>query len=188
MAANGDAVLAAMERLISAERERRAAIGELMALGVIRSRTLVGDLGEALAAAFYGVPLPRPSNPGYDLTNLDGLNVQVRTLRCTPENFRTSIGVMREPYDVLFAIRLDEDYGPLEAIEAPRDAVEHFFGRGRVTWTKRFASDPRVRHIPASTLLPHAATRGRSPDGAPARDPAGTEGRRSRSRSSAAGS
>lgn len=167
MAANGKAILAAMERLTRAERERRAAIGELMALGVIRSRTLVGDLGEGLAAAFYGVPLPPPSNPGFDLTNKDGLNVQVRTLRCTPENYRTSIGPMREPYDLLFAIRLDEDYAPLEAIEAPRAVVEDFYGRGRVTWTKRFANDPRVRWIPGSALLPHTVTRARSPDRAP---------------------
>lgn len=157
MEERSDAILAAMERLIGAERERSAAIHE-MALGVIRSRTLVGDLGEGLAAAFYGVPLPRKSNPGFDLIDKDGLRVQVRILRCKPENFRTSIGQMREPYDILFAIRFDESYAPLEAIEAPRAAVEDFFGLGRVTWTKRFASDPRVRCIAASELLPHDVT------------------------------
>jgi hypothetical protein len=187
MGADGKPILAAMKRLTHAERERRAAIGELMALGVIRSRTLVGDLGEALAAAFYGVPLPPPSNPGFDVTRHDGLRVQVRALRCTPENFRTSIGVMREPHDVLFAIRLDEDYAPLEAIEAPREAVERFFGRGRVTWTKGFASDLRVRHIPATELLRYAATTtARSRRGERERGPGETAARRSRSRSSAA--
>lgn len=189
MRRNRKAILAAMERLTRAERERRAAIGELMRLGVIRSRTLVGDLGEALAAGFYGVPLPPRSNPGFDLTRRDGVRVQIRTLRCTPENFRTSIGVMREPYDVLFAIRLDEDYAPLEAIEAPREAVEHFFGRGRVTWTKRFASDPRVRHVPATELVRYAATNtARSPRGERERGPGESAAHRSRSRSSAADS
>lgn len=41
-----------MERLRRAERERRAAIEELMRLGVVRSRVLVGDLGEAIAASY----------------------------------------------------------------------------------------------------------------------------------------
>jgi hypothetical protein len=42
----------AMERLRAAERERHAAIEELVRLGVVRSRVLVGDPGEQLAAAY----------------------------------------------------------------------------------------------------------------------------------------
>jgi hypothetical protein len=98
-----------MERLIAAERARREAIAELMKLGVIRSRSLVCDLGEAIAAAYYGVTLAPPATPGYDLETTDGRRVQVKTLRCTATNVRNSIGVLREPYDVLFAIRLNED-------------------------------------------------------------------------------
>lgn len=44
------AVDAAMDRLRAAARQQRAAIEELIALGAVRSRSLVGDLGERLAA------------------------------------------------------------------------------------------------------------------------------------------
>lgn len=145
-----DVVLRAMARLTKAERARRRAINDLLALGVIRSRGIVGELGEALAAAFYGVQLALPSTAGYDLVTRDGVRVQVKTLRCTPENMRASIGPLREPYDVMLAIRLDEDYSPLEAIEVPREVVEEYFGHGRVTWQKRLANDPRVRRIPGA--------------------------------------
>ncbi len=48
---------AAMSRLRRAERERRAAIDDLIKLGAIRSHVLVGDLGELIAARYYGVEL-----------------------------------------------------------------------------------------------------------------------------------
>src|SRR5215217_866121 len=91
-------VAAAMRRLREAERERRAAITELRALGALRSRGLVADLGERLAAEYYGVPLAPPSTPGYDLITRDGRKIQVRTLWSTPLNRLTSMGVMKEPY------------------------------------------------------------------------------------------
>lgn len=56
---SADKVVEAMRRLCSAERARREAIDDLISLDVVRSRRLVGDLGEALAARFYGVTLRR---------------------------------------------------------------------------------------------------------------------------------
>lgn len=68
-----------MARLNAAERARREAIDDLIRLGVVRSRRLVADLGEALAARFYGVPLAENTKePGYDLVAPDGRLVQVR--------------------------------------------------------------------------------------------------------------
>jgi len=43
-----------MARLRAAERELRAAIEDLIRLGAIRSHVLVGDLGELIAARYYG--------------------------------------------------------------------------------------------------------------------------------------
>src|SRR4051812_7992905 len=106
-----------MERLRAAERERHAAIGDLKRLGVVRSRVLVGDLGEALAAAYYGADLAPQFTEGYDLIDRHGRRVQVKTLRGTPTRPRTIIGEIRQPCDVVLAIRLDFDYSPAEAIE-----------------------------------------------------------------------
>jgi hypothetical protein len=98
---------AAMARLRAAERERRAAIEDLIQLGAIRSHVLVGDLGELAAARYYGVSLQSPFTPGYDLVDKRGRRVQVKTLRATPTRPRTIIGEVKDPCDVVFAIRLD---------------------------------------------------------------------------------
>ncbi len=153
-----DDVGRAMERLRSAEHERRAAIAELIQLGVIRSRTLVGDLGEAYAAAYYGSELCRPSQPGYDLVtqDKDRHRVEVRTLRSTvTRNDRTTIGTLGGSYDRLFALRLDENYDVVEAFEIRREVVEEYFGDGRVSLTRKLEKDSRVRRVSAAEL--HAA-------------------------------
>lgn len=143
-----------MERLRAAERERHAAIGELVRLGAVRSRVLVGDLGEQIAGAYYGVALAPQFTPGYDLMDRDGRRVQVKTLRATPERPRTIIGALTYPSDVLLAIRLDFDYSPSEALEMPVEIAEIYVGKnGKVDWTRKLAADPRVTNIPASALL-----------------------------------
>lgn len=58
-------------------------------------------------------------------------------------------------YDLLFAVRLDENYLPTGAIEVPREAVEELYPPGtRVTWTKKLERHRRTRKVPASQLLP----------------------------------
>jgi len=89
----------------------------------IQGRGLVGEIGERIASAHYGVELAPPSTPGYDLLDRDGRRVQVRTLRSTPENHRTTLGTPNEPYDVLFAVRLDEAFMPVAAIEVPNNVL-----------------------------------------------------------------
>jgi hypothetical protein len=143
-----------MERLRAAERERHAAIGDLVRLGAVRSRVLVGDLGEQLASAYYAVPLAPQFTPGYDLIDSEGRRVQVKTLRGTPTRPRTIIGSVTRPCDVLLAIRLDFDYTPSEALEMPVEVAESYVGKnGRVAWTRKLATDPRVTHIRGSEFL-----------------------------------
>jgi hypothetical protein len=143
---------AAIERLRRAELARLAATSELKRLGALRSRSLVGVLGENLAATYYGVELAPPTTPGHDLVTSDGRSVQVRTLQCGPGNLRTVLGELGDDYDVLFAIRLGEDFLPLEAIEVPQKVVEEHFGAGRVAWTQALAEDERVVRLRADDL------------------------------------
>ncbi len=144
-----------MERLCEAERARHEAIGELMTLGVVRSRRFVSDLGEAFAARYYGVELaPSGNNPGYDLEDTDNRLVQVKTLRSEPNRERTLMGAMKDPYDVLLAIKLSFDYEPLRAIEVPRTVLERHYPHGkRTSWTKRLEFDPGVRRISRDELI-----------------------------------
>ncbi len=150
-----DRVEQVMEELRAVERERRRLIAKLQELGAIRSWGIVADYGETLAATYYGVELEPPSTPGFDLVRGDGAKVQVRTLRVTPENKRASMGVMKEPYDLLLAIRIDQDYIPIEVIEVPRGVLEaHYPAGSRTTWTKKLGEDDGVRRIPPEQLLP----------------------------------
>ncbi len=149
-----DEIAEAMGRLNAAERARREAIDELIRLGVVRSRRLVADLGEELAARHYGVPLVDSANePGYDLIAPDGRRVQVRALRSEPHRERTLMGVMKEPYDTLFAVKFTVDYEPMRAIEVPRPVLEvHYRHGARTSWTKRLEYDDGVRRISRNEL------------------------------------
>lgn len=149
-----DEISEAMTRLNAAERARRGAIDDLIRLGVVRSKRLVADLGEAIAARFYGVPLVDNANePGYDLIDRDGRRIQVRALRSTPTRERSVMGAMKEPYDVLFAAKLTVDYEPLRAIEVPRAVLERYYPHGAgAHWTKRLEADPAVRRVARDEL------------------------------------
>ena len=149
-----DEITDAMKRLNAAERARREAIEDLIRLGVVRSKRLVADLGEEIASRFYGVPLVGNANePGYDLIARDGRLVQVRALRSTPTRERSVMQAMKDPYDVLFAVKLTVDYEPVRAIEVPRAVLERHYPHGSVThWTKRLEADAGVRRIPRGEL------------------------------------
>lgn len=152
--AGPDETAAAMARLRAAERDRHAAIEDLIALGVVRSHVLVGDLGEQIAARYYDVDLAPSFTPGYDLVDRAGRRVQVKTLRGTRSGPRTIIGELRAPYDVLLALRLDYDFTPAEGLEIPAAvATEHLAANGKLNWTRKLADDPRVKRIPAEDLL-----------------------------------
>jgi Family of unknown function (DUF6998) len=147
----------AMRRLCDAERERSEAIAELIDLGAIRGRAVVASLGEAIASVYYDAPLaPSKTQPGYDLITHDGRKVQVRALKhALPGYERNLIGTMRDPYDTLFAVKLDaETFEPLRAIEVPRNVLEEYFPHGeRVTWLASLEDDEDVKRIPGEQLL-----------------------------------
>jgi hypothetical protein len=141
---------AAMRRLQAAERARRAAIEELIRLGAVRSHVLVGDLGERIAAMYYGVELLPQFTPGHDLVDRRGRRIDVKTLHATPEKPRTIIGQPKRPCDLVFALRLHYDYTPAEALEIPIELAEAYVGaNGKLSWTQ---SSPARTPSPTLTL------------------------------------
>lgn len=137
----------ALARLATLDAERRGLIEELVHRG-FRGRNLVADYGELIAAAYYGADRAAPSQPGYDLQAPLVGRVQVKTLRDSPTYRRTSMGAMREPYDTLFAIRLNVGYEVVRAIEVPRPVLEQLYPHGtRTSWTKKLDGQPGVNHI-----------------------------------------
>lgn len=124
----------------------------LKAAGVLRTNSLVGDVGEWVAARYYGVKLANTVTRGFDLITADGRRVQVKTLRDGNDGRRTEAGRVLGPCDLLLIVRLAPDYTPLGAIEVDLQVVQEVFGAGPVRWSRRFAADPRVRTIPGSAL------------------------------------
>jgi len=164
-----------MRRLQAAERERRAAIEELIRLGAVRSHVLVGDLGERIAAAYYSVELMPQFTPGHDLVDRRRRRIDVKTLHATPDGPRTIIGQPRRPCDLVFALRLHYAYTPAEALEIPIELAEAYVGaNGKLSWTRKLASESAVVHLDAAQLArgdPHpAGLRRRSPP-TPRRNP-----------------
>jgi hypothetical protein len=160
----------AMRRLQAAERERRAAIEELIQLGAVRSHVLVGDFGERIAATYYGVELLPQFTPGHDLVDRRRRRIDVKTLRATPDKPRTIIGQPKRPCHLIFALRLHYDYTPAEALEIPIELAEAYVGaNGKLSWTQKLASEPGVVHLDAGQLArgdPHSAgAKRRSPSG-----------------------
>jgi hypothetical protein len=141
-----DNVADILKRLAVLDAERVELLTQLRTMG-FRSRGLVGEYGELIAAALYDAPLPASSQPGYDL-DVPGLGlVQVKTLRSTPANRRTSMGPMKDPYDVLLAIRLDPDYRPQAAWQIPRATVERTYPHGtRTSLTAKLLDGPTTPH------------------------------------------
>jgi hypothetical protein len=143
-----------LRRLAAVDAERIELISSLRAMG-FRSRGLVGEYGELVAEALYGATARRASasQPGYDL-EVEGVGlVQVKTLRSTPANPRASMGVLREPYDALFALRLGVDYQPTVAWLIPRSAVEAVYSPGvRTSLTTTLLRQRGVQEIEASSL------------------------------------
>jgi hypothetical protein len=135
---------AILKDLATCDAERRALISQLRERKYVRGRGLVGELGEWLAHCHYEVPLAPAGTPGYDLIH-NGRRIQVRTVRSTPGNKRTVLGTMREPYDVLLALRFDEFFWVTGALEVPRAVLDALFPDGRrVTWTCALTDDPRT--------------------------------------------
>ena len=63
------------------------------------------------------------------------------------------MGVMKEPYDTLFAVKFTVDYEPMRAIEVPREILERHYPHGsRTSWTKRLELAEGVRRIPRVEL------------------------------------
>jgi len=139
-------------RLVELDHERRTILGQLVARG-FRSRGFVGEWGELIAAAHYDGKLAPASERGFDLIDRDGRRVQVKTLRSTPENERTSMGVLAEPYDVLFALRLGEDFVPFAAFEIPRRLLDDRYRGKRTTLTRWLETHPEVVRPTREELL-----------------------------------
>jgi hypothetical protein len=99
---------------------------ELTRRKVIRSRSLVGDVGEYLAAAMYEAVLAPPVTAAFDLTDAAGRRIQVKTraFNSGPGNRRFN-GLDEGGFDAVLFLALDPaSFQPFLAREVTADRVE----------------------------------------------------------------
>jgi hypothetical protein len=81
---------------------------ELKHRGIIRTRSLVGDVGEFLAAGMYGGALTAPVTAGHDLVLPDGRQIQVKTRAFDSDpGSRRFNGLEVGGYDAVLFLALD---------------------------------------------------------------------------------
>ena len=60
---------------------------------------------------------------------------------------------MKDPYEILLAIRLDADYRLKSAWQIPRSTIELFYPHGsRTSLTSKLLAGPRIVEIPEERL------------------------------------
>ena len=90
-------------------------IEELKQRGVVRTKNNpVGDYTEWLVAKGLGLELANNSSAGYDGMDNDGLKIQIKGRRITPDNKSRQLGAIRnlelQDFDRLAAVIFDENY------------------------------------------------------------------------------
>ncbi|RXE95555.1 hypothetical protein [Pseudoalteromonas sp. PS5] len=103
-------------------------INELKRRKVVRTKNNpLGDYAEWLAAKGLGLDLAVNSSAGYDGIDSEGVKVQVKGRRITPENKSRQLSAIRKleerEFDLLAAIVFDKDYEVIDALLIPHEVV-----------------------------------------------------------------
>lgn len=135
-----------------------AVMRELRLREVIRTNNNpVGDIAEAIVAAYYDGERGGFSQAGWDVTTRDGERIQVKAIRQTPNRARCNVSPIRDTdYDSVVIVLFDEDFRVTEGLKLPRHVVEELFPHrahvnGRIiTVTQALRADPRVEAVDLS--------------------------------------
>ncbi len=88
----------------------------------------VGDIAEAIVAAYYGGERGSFSQAGWDVRTPAGERIQVKSLRQTAAGKRRNLSPIRDAdYDVVVIVLFDEDFRVTEGLRLARDVVEEKF-------------------------------------------------------------
>lgn len=106
-------------------------IGELKRRNVVRTKNNpLGDYTEWLVAKGLGLELAAKSAAGYDGIDSEGVKIQVKGRRVTPENKSRQLGAIRnlddKDFDQLAAIIFNENYEILDALLIPHEVVAEY--------------------------------------------------------------
>ena len=133
-------------------------IDELKRRKVVRTKNNpIGDYTEWLVAKGLGLELATNSATGYDGIDSEGIKIQVKGRRVTPENKSRQLGAIRnlenKDFDQLAAVIFNENYEIIDALLIPHEVVgEYSKYRNHVNahimhLKGNILTDPRVKDI-----------------------------------------
>jgi len=155
-------------KIIELLRLQSSIIDELKERKVVRTKNSpLGDYTEWLVAKALGLELQTNSKAGYDGIDKNGVRVQVKGRRITPDNKSRQLSAIRKydekDFDELAAIIFDENFDVIEARLIPHEVVgEYATYREHVNahiliLKGQILSDPRVK------CIKQAVSKGRIP-------------------------
>lgn len=135
-----------------------AIIDELKRRKVVRTKNNpLGDYTEWLVAKGLGLDLANNSVAGYDGTDSEGVKIQIKGRRVTPENKSRQLSAIRNleknDFDQLVAVIFGEDYEILDAVIIPHEIIAEYAAYRQHTnayflhLKGAILHDPRVKDI-----------------------------------------
>ncbi|AOR60100.1 DUF6998 domain-containing protein [Pectobacterium parmentieri] len=104
---------------------------ELRSRGVIRTKNNpVGDYAEWLVSKALGMTLLSNSSAGADAIDSDGMKVQIKARRVTPDNPSRQLSALRNYeaayFDYLIAVIFNETYNVLDGYKIPHEVIRDY--------------------------------------------------------------
>lgn len=106
-------------------------IDELKLRKIVRTKNNpVGDYTEWLVAKGLRLELAGNSSAGYDGTDSEGLKIQIKGRRITPDNKSRQLSAIRKlkekAFDQLAAVIFNENYEIIDAVLIPHEVIEEY--------------------------------------------------------------
>jgi len=133
-------------------------INELQRRKIVRTKNNpLGDYTEWLVAKGLGLELATNSAAGYDGVDSEGIKIQIKGRRVTPENKSRQLGAIRNlevnDFDQLAAVIFNENYDVIDALLIPHKVVGEYAKfrkhvNAHIMYLKGpILTDPRVKDI-----------------------------------------
>ena len=142
---------------------------ELRSREVIRTKNNpVGDYAEWLVSNALGMTLLSNSSAGADAIDADGLKVQIKARRVTPDNPSRQLSALRNyeaaDFDYLIAVIFDEAYNVLDGYKIPHEVIRDYARHSDhvnahiINLKGAILSDPRVISIKENLAVSNSAS------------------------------
>jgi hypothetical protein len=139
-------------------QQHSAIIDELKRRSIVRTKNNpVGDYTEWLVAKGLGLELAGNSSAGYDGIDSEGVKIQIKGRRITPENKSRQLSAIRKlkekDFDQLAAVIFNENYEIIDAVLIPHEVIKEYASYRRhvnahiLHLKGPILNDPRIKDI-----------------------------------------